>query len=124
MRVTPHVARKARSSAIDARTVRHRPEYPSAAFKSLEDARGWVEAFVRWYNEEHRHSAIQFVTPAQRYAGVHIEILSGRTEVYEEAKRNNPNRWSSQVRDWEPEEKAVLKPTTRSPRSHEHRQSA
>ena len=106
------------------RTVKYRPEYPSAAFKSLEDARGWVEAFVRWYNEEHRHSAIQFVTPAQRHAGVHIEILSGRTEVYEEAKRNNPNRWSSQVRDWEPEEKVVLNPTTRSPRSHEHRQSA
>ena len=106
------------------RTVKYRPEYPPAAFKSLENARGWVEASVRWYNEEHRHSAIQFVTPAQRHAGVHIEILSSRTKVHEEANRNNPNRWSSQVRDWESGEKFVLNPTTRSPRSHEHRQSA
>ena len=106
------------------RTVKYRPEYPTSPFKDLQDARSWVEAFVRWYNEEHRHSAIQFVTPAQRHSGGHTEILSGRKEVYEEAKRNNPNRWSGQVRDWEPEEKVVLNPTTRSPRSHEHRQSA
>jgi putative transposase len=106
------------------RTVKYRPEYPTSPFKDLQDARRWVEAFVRWYNEEHRHSAIQFVTPAQRHAGVHIEILRGRREVYEEAKKTRRNRWSGEVRDWEPDYEVVLNPTTRSRRSHEHRQSA
>jgi transposase InsO family protein len=106
------------------RTVKYRPEYPTNPFKDLQDARSWVEAFVRWYNEDHRHSAIQFVTPAQRHSGGHTEILSGRKEVYEEAKKNNPNRWSAQVRDWEPEEKVVLNPTVRRHRSHDHQRSA
>ncbi|WP_169465840.1 hypothetical protein [Massilia polaris] len=34
------------------------------------NTRKWVGTFVRWYNEEHRHSAIKFVTPAQRHAGL------------------------------------------------------
>lgn len=33
------------------RTMKYRPEYPySGAFESLEDARRWVEIFIRWYN--------------------------------------------------------------------------
>ena len=76
------------------RTLKGRPEYPVIPFKSLEDARGWVEAFVGWYNEEHRHSGIQFVTPGQRHRGGHTAILRDRKEVYEEAKENNPRRWS------------------------------
>ena len=92
------------------RTVKYRPEYPTGPFGSLEDARGWVEAFVRWYNNEHRHSAIKFVTPAQRHSGQHIIVLNGRKEVYEEAKRNRPDRWSGQARNWEPIGEVVLNP--------------
>jgi putative transposase len=45
-------------------TVKGRPEYPTKPFESLEAAGDWVEEFVRWYNHEHLHSAIRFVTPA------------------------------------------------------------
>ena len=106
------------------RTLKGRPEYPSSAFSSLEDARGWVEGFVRWYNHEHRHSGIQFVTPAQRHAGEHIVILSSRKEVYEQAKRNRPERWSRQVRDWEPAGEVVLNPTASTQRHRELSRSA
>jgi putative transposase len=106
------------------RTVKYHPDYPEAAFQSLEDARGWVEAFVTWYNEEHRHSAIQFVTPAQRHAGEHVQILAERKEVYEEAKRNKSARWSGRTRNWEPVAEVVLNPTTRSPRLHDMAKSA
>ncbi len=92
------------------RTVKYRPDYPTGPFESLEDARRWVEAFVRWYNNEHRHSAIKFVTPAQRHSGQHLIVLSGRKEVYEEAKRNRPHRWSGQVRNWVPIGEVVLNP--------------
>jgi putative transposase len=106
------------------RTVKYRPEYPEGPFGSLEKARAWVKAFVGWYNNEHRHSAIRFVTPAQRHSGEHMAVLRGRKEVYEEAKRNRPNRWSGQVRNWEPISQVVLNPSGRSPRSQDARVSA
>ena len=107
------------------RTVKYRPEYPSAAFESLQAAREWVVRFVGWYNHEHRHSAIRFVTPAQRHSGQEQEILARRREVYEEAKRARPNRWSGQTRSWAPLGEVVLNPSTeRRQRSAEHQESA
>ena len=44
-----------------------KPEYPLEAFASLEEARRWVALLVRWYNTEHRHSAIKFLTLGQRH---------------------------------------------------------
>ncbi len=52
------------------KTLKYRPEYPVNPFDNLQDARAWVEHVVHWYNQEHRHSAIEFVTPAQRHAGL------------------------------------------------------
>jgi putative transposase len=51
------------------RTAKYRPDFPSAGFADLAEARQWAAAFVRWYNHEHRHSGIRYVTPAQRHAG-------------------------------------------------------
>lgn len=106
------------------RTVKYRPEYPTAPFSGLEEARRWVAAFVEWYNNEHRHNAIRFVTPAQRHNGEHVLVLSGRTEVYEEAKRNRPDRWSGQVRNWEPAGEVILNPGAGSRKSRDCRLSA
>jgi putative transposase len=94
------------------RTLKYRPQYPDGAFDSLQEARIWVEKFVGWYNYEHRHSAIQFVTPAQRHAGEHLAILRARNEVYEEAKRERSNRWSGRTRNWSPLAEVVLNPSS------------
>ena len=51
------------------RTLQYRPEYPEKAFDSLAIAREWVDGFVDWYNHEHRHSSIKYVTPVERYMG-------------------------------------------------------
>src|SRR3546814_8202691 len=51
------------------KTLKYRPAYPRQAFEDLGAARAWVSEFECWYNHEHRHSAIRFVTPAQRHAG-------------------------------------------------------
>ena len=120
----PHVSDDNPYSEALFRTVKYRPEYPTTPFRSLEEARNWVEAFVGWYNNEHRHSGIQFVTPAQRHAGQHIKVLSERKEVYEEARRNNPQRWSGQVRDWQPVEEVVLNPTASTRRPSDLKRSA
>jgi putative transposase len=120
----PHVSDDNPYSEALFRTVKYRPEYPTTPFRSLEEARSWVEAFVGWYNNEHRHSGIQFITPAQRHTGQHIEILAERRKVYEEAKSKNPGRWSSEVRDWEPVGEVVLNPAASTRRSSDLRRSA
>ncbi len=84
------------------RTMKYRPNFPDKPFESLEAAQQWVEGFVAWYNEEHRHSGISFVTPAQRHAGLHEGLLVHRERVYEAARSRNPERWTGGTRNWDP----------------------
>jgi len=92
------------------RTCKYRPEYPTDGFASLQAARDWMLAFVRWYNTEHRHSAIRFVTPQQRHDGQEAEILANRQAVYQQAKAAQPQRWSGHTRTWEPVAEVWLNP--------------
>ena len=82
------------------KTLKYCPAYPRHPFKDLLAARNWVTEFMHWYNEEHRHSAIQFVTPAQRHAGLDGKLLERRAALYEAAKANKPGRWSGATRNW------------------------
>ena len=82
------------------KTLKYRPSYPNGAFASMEEAREWVRRFVEWYNTEHLHSGIRFVTPESRHYGKDLSILEKRTEVYRLAKAKNPLRWSGKTRNW------------------------
>jgi putative transposase len=79
------------------RTLKYRPSYPAQPFTDLHTARVWVHDFVEWYNKEHRHSAIKFVMPLQRHAGEYAKILAYRKQVYEQARLENPMRWSGHI---------------------------
>lgn len=92
------------------KTLKYRPDYPEKPFEDLAVARRWVAEFVQWYNHEHRHSAIRFVTPAERHAGLDITILSQRTTVYEIAKARCPQRWTTMTRNWQPVQIVHLNP--------------
>jgi len=92
------------------RTMKYRPEYPRKPFESIEQARAWVSGFVQWYNTEHLHSAIRFVTPDDRHYGKEKEILEKRRRVYEAARRRHPNRWTGRLRNWESVEVVYLNP--------------
>ena len=92
------------------RTLKYRPEYPHRGFKTLEEARLWSVKFVHWYNCEHLHSGINFVTPDQCHTGVYIDVLKNRKEVYEQAKLKHPERWSRETRDWSAHESVALNP--------------
>lgn len=83
------------------RTLKYSPGYPDRPFIDLLAARTWVQLFVDWYNYEHLHSAINFVTPEQRHRGLDVEILAQRKQVYEQAKSNHPERWSGDIRNWD-----------------------
>jgi putative transposase len=92
------------------RTLKYRPSYPSKPFASLEEARLWVQQFVLWYNDHHRHSRLKFVTPAQRHHGEDEQIRHQRRVVYQQAKQNNPLRWSGNIRNWEVPNRVYLNP--------------
>ena len=94
------------------RTLKFRPELPVKPFQDLLQARRWATRLVRWYNEEHRHSAISFVTPNQRHAGQDLTLLANRVAVYERARQANPRRWSKQTRDWSYIDHVNLNPDT------------
>jgi transposase InsO family protein len=92
------------------RTVKYRPEFPSKGFADLDAARQWAMRFVQWYNYEHRHSGIRYVTPAQRHAGQDRPLLNARHAVYQDARQRNPRRWSRQTRSWAPVTAVTLNP--------------
>jgi putative transposase len=101
------------------RTLKYRPNYPGKPFADLKSARNWVQGFADWYNYEHRHSAIRFVTPAQRHVGEDIQILANRDQVYLKAKSENPLRWSGNIRNWEPIKEVYLNPEKQKTESEE-----
>ena len=95
------------------RTLKYRPWYPRHPFESVDAARAWVDAFVRWYNEVHLHSAIGYVRPNDRHAGRDEEILARRRKVYEAARRRHPERWTGATRDWSQVDTVTLNPDSR-----------
>jgi putative transposase len=96
----PHVSDDNAYAETLFRTLKYRPAYPIGRFADLAEARAWVLDFVRWYNTEHRHSRLRFVTPGQRHSGADVAILAQRQALYEQAKAAHPERWSGAVRDW------------------------
>jgi transposase InsO family protein len=92
------------------RTAKYRPEFPAKGFADLEQARTWAAGFVRWYNHDHRHSGIRYVSPAQRHAGDDHAILAARHELYTRAREINPARWSGRTRNWSPIGAVTLNP--------------
>ncbi|RQS55802.1 IS3 family transposase [Burkholderia sp. Bp8963] len=92
------------------RTAKYRPEFPAAGFDDLNAARTWAASFVHWYNVEHRHSGIRYVSPAQRHAGEDHAILAARHALYAKARERSPSRWSGDTRNWTPVGAVTLNP--------------
>jgi putative transposase len=65
---------------------------------------------VTWYNHEHLHSSIGFVTPLDRHDGNADAILAKRKAVYEQARQRHPERWSGKTRAWDAPMEVVLNP--------------
>jgi putative transposase len=106
------------------RTMKYSLEYPSTPFESLEHARAWVANFVRWYNTEHLHSGINFVTPADRHTGREDAIFTRRKQVYEDARRRHPERWSGDTRRWESVKEVRLNPEKKKDARREEQRAA
>ena len=58
-------------------------------------------SFVHWYNHDHKHSGLKFISPAQRHRGEGAAIMANREAIYEAARLRNPARWSGDTRNWQ-----------------------
>ena len=58
-------------------TIKTAPSYPTR-FLDCEDANKYFERFFAWYNSEHYHCGINYVTPDQCHRGLRDQIVSQR----------------------------------------------
>jgi len=94
------------------RTCKYRPDWLTKGFATKADTQAWVKSFTSWYNGEHLHSAIRFVTPNTRHAGHDLAPLANRASLYANARAQNPERWSGKTRNWQPAGPVWLNPKT------------
>jgi transposase InsO family protein len=93
------------------KTLKYHPTFPRIdRFDDITTARVWSEQFVRWYNHEHLHSGLKFVTPEQRHTGKDSQILEKRHALYQEARHQRPERWARQTRNWKRITSVALNP--------------
>ena len=99
------------------KTLKYTVGYPRY-FCGLDHAREWMATFIDWYNTEHLHSALGFVTPQQRHEGTAKAIFDARNQTIERAYKQHPERWSRKPKTWSAPTVVYLNP------SEQTRQSA
>jgi len=75
------------------KTLKYRPDWPGT-FETLKEATGHVESFMNWYNNDHHHSGIGLVTPADRHAGRGPAIDTARQTTLDAAYAKHPERFA------------------------------
>ena len=88
----PHVSNDNPFSEAQFKTLKYRPEFPER-FGSLEDSRAFCRPFFRWYNTEHRHSGIAFMTPEDVHYRRATQILETRSTTLDAAFEVHPERF-------------------------------
>jgi putative transposase len=88
----PHVSNDNPFSERQFRTLKYRPEFPDR-FGCFEDAHAHCNRFFGWYNDEHRHSGIEFHTPADVHYGRAEHIQQQRGIVLDAAYAQHPERF-------------------------------
>ena len=88
----PHVSNDNPFSEAQFKTMKYRPDYPDR-FGSLADARVWAQSFFAWYNDEHHHSGIGYMTPAAVHSGEAARLFAQRQQVLQQAYAAHPQRF-------------------------------
>ena len=89
----PRVSNDNPYSESQFKTMKYCPSFPGN-FGSIQDARVFCGEFFDWYNNEHRHSGIAMLTPAQVHYGNPNEVLRRRHEVTIAAWMARPERFT------------------------------
>jgi putative transposase len=88
----PHVSNDNPFSESQFKTLKYQPTFPER-FGSIEDARAFCKRFFNWYNNEHYHSGIALMTPANVHYGEAKECNRKRQLVLRKAFEKNPERF-------------------------------
>ena len=88
----PHVSDDNPYSESQFRTLKYQPEFPER-FASEEHARAFCQAFFHWYNHDHRHSGIGYMTPAAVHSGRALALYQARQVVLMQAFAEHPQRF-------------------------------
>ncbi len=88
----PHVSNDNPFSEAHFKTLKYRPEFPEF-FASVEAARAFMPQLVHWYNCEHRHSGLAFLTPADVHFGRAQTVLARRNAVLRQVWELHPRRF-------------------------------
>ena len=92
------------------KTLKYTCGYPKC-FSGIGHAKKWFADFIHWYNYEHSHSGLQYVTPMQKRNGEHIIIYAKRNKTLEDARRKNPLRWNKgSIKKYVVRESEILNP--------------
>jgi putative transposase len=90
----PHVSDDNPYSEAQFKTLKYQPDFPQR-FASIEHARAFCATFFAWYNNEHRHSGIGYMTPQDMHSGRAPEIFVARQGVLDRAFELHPERFKA-----------------------------
>lgn len=88
----PRVSNDNPFSEAEFRTLKYQPDFPDR-FDDYDHARSHCDEFFGWYNDEHRHSGIAYLTPSTVHYGRAPEILARRQATLDAAFAVNPQRF-------------------------------
>jgi putative transposase len=92
----PRVSNDNPFSEAHFKTLKYRPQFP-ACFEGLEHARAHSREFFPWYNNEHYHSGIGFMTPAAVHFGRAAALHERRAQVLHKAYLAHPERFKGKI---------------------------
>jgi putative transposase len=92
----PHVSDDNPYSEAQFKTLKYRPEFPER-FGSIEDARAHCQHFFQWYNAEHCHSGIGFMTPENVHYDRAQTLFQHRAVTLDVAFRAHPIRFKGKA---------------------------
>lgn len=88
----PRVSNDNPFSESEFRTMKYRPNYPGT-FTDIDTARAWVNSYVSWYNQHHRHSGIALFTPADVHSGTWAQRWQQRDQALQAYYDTHPERF-------------------------------
>lgn len=92
----PYVSNDNPFSESQFKTMKYRPDFPKR-FNSMAEARDFCRRFFNWYNSQHYHSGIGFLTPESVHYGFADEVLLNRKNVLLKAFEENPKRFRNKI---------------------------
>jgi len=88
----PHVSNDNPFSESQFKTMKYQPEFPDR-FGCYQDALSFSRQFFGWYNNEHYHSGIAYVTPASLHYGRATAVIEARKTTLDTAYQSRPERF-------------------------------